>query len=796
MKKLTSLILAGLLLLAPAMVSCNSEPDKNPAVGETIPAVSEEKKSAGQKTDAEPEEIVTRTTHLTGIFAKEQFPKVSSSFYSRNYPPEFDENGNFRIYGKFGEGDDRITGLATVAPDGEVLNVIKCTLHNTSDSIRLMTATDDTIYYTQRTDGSMQIGQMGAFIASCGTYESGKLIDLTDWFTDYMPYGFDMTGLCTDKAGNVYLSTALEVAVLSPDLTVQFLLKPDGGITAMNTDQNGVVYIASGEGDSYGLYPIDPEKQALGTPHLLGDLRIENLFFADGYDFYYTDHQSAVFGVKYPVKEGAPPKISIVLDFNNSGVSHTTFTLMNVADPETMIVVQTENISNFPMAPVLFRKAPDRPLEDITVIEVAYTTSDYYFETDVMEFNRTHKDIMVVLQDYSRFSNEIEPDAGEKRLAMDVVTGVYRPDIILGTYDQPVVKTVVDRGDYVNLMPYVSTDSLVAKDNIFPGILYSYSTDDGKLWGLPLDFSIRTLIANDALTGGLTKWNFVEMISFADSLPDGVSMLQHLSQSTAAAQLLGDNAYAPFVDLKAGTCNFDTPEFAQYLEFLKSLPKERRFRSSEEEFGERADGKVVLYEKNISEITAWYQSGVYFGTPDVTWIGFPVADGSKDGSAQMFFTESYTILSTCESPDAAWEFIRYMLGDLFVYTHFKMARGLPILMSKCRGMAESTLDTIYNWYFSGGGYSSIPKTEEQRERDLAEPIREPGIRVIPTPEMIDDFINFLRDSTGQRIISRIPDEITAIVNEEIKTYLTGVKDAKSCANVIQSRVKIWLAEHE
>ena len=404
---------------------------------------------------------------------------------------------------------------------------------------------------------------------------------------------------------------------------------------------------------------------------------------------------------------------------------------------------------------------------------------------------------MVVLQDYSRFDNDIDPDAGEKRLAMDVVTGVYRPDIILGTYDQPVVKTVVDRGDYVNLIPYVSTDTLVSKDRIFPGILYSYSTDDGKLWGLPLDFSANTLIANDAVTGGLTEWYFGEMMDFAASLPDDVTLLQHLSRDTAVDFLLGNNPYAAFVDLKAGTCNFDTPEFAQFLEFLKSLPSQPRYGTNEEEYLQRHNGKVALYAPYFSfGMEEWLKRELIFNTEENTVIGFPAADGSSDKHMKMLFKESYTILSTCEYPDSAWEFIRFMLGDEFPYSHFANARALPILMDKCRGIAEKHLGYIYNWYFAGGGFGFNPNTDEVREMALAEPLQEPGIRVIPTSEMVDEYMDYLINNTGMRIVNRIPDEINDIVNEEIKTYLTGVKDAKSCANVIQSRVNIWLAEHE
>lgn len=797
MKKLTSLLLAGLLLLT----SCRTENVVDPVTGETSkkPVLSFKAEDSAGETDkeaeAETEEIVTRTTHLTGIFKKEILPRQNHSYYKKTYPPEIDEDGNIRVFGQFGQVDERKNLLATINSEGEILNQIEVVKYN-NNNIWQIAAYEDTVYYTQRTtEGG--VGQLGAYITACGAHNTGKMLDLTGQFSDTSSYGFNMIALCTDGDGNVYLATEAEVAVLTPDLEMIFMLRPDGGISAMNRDRDGVMYIVSGEGDSYGLYPIDPEKKALGTPRLLGDLRIENLFFGDGYDFYYTDYETAVFGVNFPAEEGKTPRQTVVLNYNYSGVDHTAFHLLGVVDEETIIASDSFYNGNTG-GPLLFRKAPDRPLEDIVVIEIAYTTSDYYFEADVMEFNNTYSNIMVVLQDYSRFNNAIEPDAGEKRLAMDVATGVYRPDIILGTYDQPVVKTVVDSGSFVNLMPYINADPIVSKDNIFPSVIYSYSTDDGKLWGLPLDFEVTTLVANDVLTGGASDWNFTEMMDFAASLPRDVSVMQNLTQSNAVSKLLGINAYAAFVDLSAGTCNFDTPEFTALLEFLRSLPTEERRGTEEEEYLARHNNQVALYPWHFSEVTDWLKLDAIYNSPAHTLIGYPVNDGSSDKGAQLAFTESYTMLSSCENRNEAWAVIRTLLSMDYAYREFRFVRNIPALIDRCTTMAKSAIaNTIYTFDFGlGGTQASTYKNEEVREWALSAPMREPGIRMVPTGEMVDAFIEFLKNGVGQRITNRIPDEISKIVNEEIETYLTGVKNASECARIIQSRINIWLAEHE
>ena len=804
MKKLTSLILAGLLLLT----SCKNQTAVDPVTGETAvketqsdPLFTEEETApyedpVGTATYTATEEVVTRTTHLTGIFKYERLPRLNNSYYNYMYTPVYDDDGNVRVYGTFNSIDPDKRLLATVNPEGEVVDYMEVIRYNL-DNIDDIAATEDTIYYVQRTT-NRESGELVGYIAACGAYNSGELISLNNMLSTNQYGYYNMTELCLDKNGNVYVSTETEIAILKPDLTPITTLKPAGGVTAMAVDADGTVWIASGEGDAYGLYPIDPDTQKLGTPRLLGSLRIDNLFFAPGYDFYYSDYTTAVFGVNFTGLEDKPTYSTVVMDFQSSNVAPNEFTLLGVIDKENILAAnKSRTSSGGSHTPLLYKKQPDRPLEDIVVIEVAYTSSDYYFETDVMEFNRTHSNIMVVLQDYSRFNNAIDPNAGETRLAMDVVTGVYRPDIILGTYDQPVVKAVVDNGDFFDLSPYLRADPEVNESAIFPSVLYSYSTDAGKVWGLPVDFGVKTVVSSNALTGGLTDWNHAEMLDFASKLPRNLMLMQNLSQENAVEKLFGTNAYAAFVDLNAGTCNFDTPEFTQLLDLLKSQPVQERSVLYQDEHIARFAGEVVLYPHKITQFTDWLAMEVIFNTKDFSLIGYPVAENSTDKSAQLAFSESYTLLSDCKNRNEAWEFIRFMLGSDYVYTHFHMARGLPIMMEECRGMAKESLPKIYDFYYVMGGYhASEPYTDEAREWYLSTPPREPSVRIFPEEYMIDEYMEFLTNGVGQRITDRIPDEISKIVNEEIESFLTGTKTASDCARIIQSRVNIWLAEHE
>ncbi|MBR3998789.1 MAG: hypothetical protein IKI93_10660, partial [Clostridia bacterium] len=81
-----------------------------------------------------------------------------------------------------------------------------------------------------------------------------------------------------------------------------------------------------------------------------------------------------------------------------------------------------------------------------------------------------------------------------------------------------------------------------------------------------------------------------------------------------------------------------------------------------------------------------------------------------------------------------------------------------------------------------------PSTEE---------LQEPGIRTYFTEAdgaALKEFLD--KKVSAPSLTEAVDEEIISIINEEISTYASGMRDAKGCADIIQSRVSIWLAEHE
>ena len=74
------------------------------------------------------------------------------------------------------------------------------------------------------------------------------------------------------------------------------------------------------------------------------------------------------------------------------------------------------------------------------------------------------------------------------------------------------------------------------------------------------------------------------------------------------------------------------------------------------------------------------------------------------------------------------------------------------------------------------------------------PLEKPGVIDYFDPEDAE-VLKSLFDSAGTPAALSLPDEVAAIIAEELSAYDAGAASADECAKVIQSRVSLWLAEH-
>ena len=410
--------------------------------------------------------------------------------------------------------------------------------------------------------------------------------------------------------------------------------------------------------------------------------------------------------------------------------------------------------------------------------------------------------ITAAVLDYSEYNTQFDRNAGADKLALDLATGLIKPDVIIAAKaTNTVAETVMEKGLYRDLTPYLEKDPHINLDNVFGTVLESFTTSNGKIWGLSDVMAAQTLLGNNALLGDLSGnagWTVGEMLDYAESLPDGV-ILMDLSQEGGQRSLLGENGYLSFVDLSAGTSSFDSPDFLRWLNFLGAMPAGAEYvRTSllaqvepEEQYQFYHNGIIALREQAYFNLQSLVRDPVVFGTKNFTRIGYAGAEGTV---FDLIFSDTFMIGKDAAAPDLAWEFIAAcMEPDRFPDGRPTGGGSIPVLKDVYDELCEEYYDNYIIGSFSGGG--SMAKKDPELPPPTSETLDKPGYVFEFTEEDAARLKKDLDSRNVTPIAGRLPSAVREIVEEEISAYLLGKATAETCASAIQSRVSIWLAEH-
>ncbi|MBR4184262.1 MAG: hypothetical protein IKQ87_00720, partial [Clostridia bacterium] len=588
------------------------------------------------------------------------------------------------------------------------------------------------------------------------------------------------------------------ILILGPDFVVKAVVTAPGIIRSMAASSDGSVWVVTDSGGRSGFARIDKAADTLGTTRAIPP-NVNRIFFAPGRDLYYTT-ESGVFGAVYA--EDGSMESELVCDYMNSDLNRANSNLSAVIDDETMLFTEYTTEAHIPIF-VLYRHAADIDLSAIRVVTMAtfLKNAESSVLLRIAEFNRTHDGIRIVTEDYGQYASADEPDAGQRRLALDMTTGIFRPDIVYGNFNSEPVRVLREKQLYTDLTPFLEKDELVNTDNLFGAIRNAFDDGNGGMWGIARTFELDTLVSTKSLLGpwaGRGYWNIPELLDYAESLPEGVSLMGPFWQENAESVLLGSTGYGSFIDAAAGTCSFDSPEFLRWLHFLAAVPTMSEYRQSSpyalagsnEKYLPYFEGKIALRQFRIMNFTNLPEFEIQFNTKEYDVIGYPVSEARPGAGTRVVPLGTLVITSFSPDPGAAWEALRFLFtGDIL---GFGLTEGLPALKSGYDELVRTFIDNSIEQvvYFRGGGHSQEGDPENPtRPEDLPYP----GIVFYLTEEKAEEYRKLL-DEAGASVVTAVDGQVTAVIREEISSFLGGICTAEECASRIQSRVSIRLSE--
>lgn len=746
---------------------------------------------------------------LTHIFRADEIDLPDGYFVNEGVMPVYDaESGEISCVAS---SDEKVPDPDN--PDSTVLEHQEHVLTLTDDGTLL----SDTVIQFEESDVTVQHGvftdsglvcvtsvrnktgeeEYALSLLSDGDYTAQKSEDLSPLFTNTATiFSNDLyiAGMAVDKEGSVWVCAYSEVLCLDENFNRMFSVQPYnvmGGdyFESIAVSGDGKVYVGGISGYESALFPIDKVSQSLGIPvELDGSFDTSAIRFGEGYDLYFKN-TVGLYGLTF-----ADGSSTLLMSFTNSDVVSPG--ILAVVSPDAFFSSGDDSL-------LLYRKAPDVDLGDTVVLEVAMTYKLFPpYSVAVNKFNRTGSGVRIAVTEY--VPDESSSDAVQlvqDRLVMDILTGRYKPDIII-TSGTHVSDPVIENGIYTDLYALIDKDDVVNRENLFDCVEEAF-TVDGKMWGITHEFTVSSILGTQKLLGERKSWTFSEMLDFALSLPSDVEFFDLLDQFKAKQTLLGGSGYNTFIDGENGTCSFDSPEFIRLLEYLRTIPE--RYDTSglprdydETIYPEYHNGNIALKQVSFFQPTSWLGLEADFNTGDYTLIGYPVNDTGK--TAYVNIDQKMIITSFAEHPEAAWEFIKSILNPEYDYDNLSAIEkmtiataNLPVLRTVLdEYVRENYSKYYYTYYFSGDELATV----YDPENPPADALREPGIRCFYTPEAHEEFKEFLDTKVGGRIADTVDEEIIAIIDEEISSFNAGLRDAASTANMIQSRVSLWLAEHE
>lgn len=663
--------------------------------------------------------------------------------------------------------------------------------------------TGDRLYYMQSTYDETTLTE--SYYASVCSLADGTVAmseDLKGLFAATDNGWFYVQYIAVDGDGYIYLAADQEIVVLNDAFVKEFSVTSQNWINELAVSADGTVWAAGYFDSGYGFVPIDRGTKSFGkTVELPSNLNAQQYLFADGYDVYLSS-EDGLYGYNFTSAEGAEPEM--VFSYANSDLFGNNVEVAQVVGPDCVILYE-QDIETYERYPVVYSRSADIDLSQVKVLEIAFTNSDWGLASNIVKFNKANDGVRVVAKDYSQYNTDEDYRAGTTKLVNDILLGLYKPDLVTGySSSDDVIAEVYANGLCTDLYPLMEADGTIGKDDLLGCVKRSFESADGKLWAVSNAVNVRTLMGTKAMLGDRTGWTLSEMIDFANSLPEGVSLMRGLNQKSAVYSLLGQNGYGMFVDTEANTCNFEGEEFLNYLEYLADLPGTNTpanraeaeamaaVSSGEDRYLAYHNGQIALKEMYYYGVNDWVGIDAAFNTPDVVNIGYPTADGTNGAIVDM---TPYVITSFCEYPDEAWDFVESILAPETDYSSRTMGgrSGLPVLKKQFMQACEEEYESLFEVYFDGGMSWGTYNPEYD---DLEAEMREPGIRKFFTEEDAMAMLKWFDEEIGAPAASAVDAEITEIVNEEITAFLGGAKSAADCARIIQSRVSIWLSEHE
>lgn len=574
--------------------------------------------------------------------------------------------------------------------------------------------------------------------------------------------------VCLDADGNICILVSGQtekIVVFNPEGQKLFELESDSWFQSLCCSGDGQIlalsYDYSASDNSYMLQAVDTKAKAFGASYKGIPGGNGNVYCAPGEKNEMLISSGNVL-YSYDLNSQAITEILNWIDCDIN--SDSLMTLSRLEDGRILTLTYDHESDSNRCEAVYLTQTPASEVTQKTILTFGTMYLDYSLRKEIIQFNKTNSTYRIEVKEYGGG----DWDAGQTQMNSDIVSG-NTPDIIdLSNIN---TETYISKGILTDLYALMDADPDIKRDDFLPNALQIYE-QDGKLYGIFPFFNISTLMGKTSDVGEKMGWTVDDVKALMASKPEGTQLMPYANREGILQTFLMVGAES-YVDWSTGECSFDSPEFISLLEFANSFPSAEslNYEDYEGQYTQISQGKLLVVNVHLSDVTEYLAQAAMFGEP-VTCIGYPTPDGSN-GSI-LYPSTVLGISEKSKNKEGAWEFVKTVLTEEYQNPDNGRSWGFPTRKDCLEMVFTNAMDEEAGY---GSSYGWDDFTFEGR----------------PATRQEIDALRAVIESAGASWSD--DEQIMNIVTEEAAPYFAGQKTAQEVANIIQSRVKMYVSEN-
>ena len=646
-------------------------------------------------------------------------------------------------------------------------------------------------------------------VAADGSTIANVDLSVTDDGTDEEDgMGSNISSFAVDAAGNLYVTDYNYIYVLDAEGKLLFKIDDSqysGSLCRLQPDQVGILWYnyatdTAESTDENGQFfiPVDLETKTWGEKIKM-PANVWNVYPGDdAYDFYYKNNDN-IYG--YTFASDTKDKLVdwMACDVDTSNMYDSGM----LSDGRVVGMTQDWSSDTTTYQLIVLHRIDASEVKEKTVLTLACMGLDWSLRSKIVEYNKSNDQYRIQVVDYGEYATDDDYNAGITKLTTEIISGSV-PDLFL-TSSLPIDKYAA-KGVVADLYTFMDGGSGLSRDYFVPQVLKAIEKD-GKLYELPTKFSVETAYALSSIVDQYDTWNVAAVQDAMTQLQDGATIFSSGWTKTDVLNNCLSRSLASFVDWTTGKCEFDSEAFQQLLAFCNSFPDAVDTNDAVGNAAETAvavddavwesDATRVVNGKQLMGTTSLYGFTDYiwelYAIRDkITFTGYPTEDAAPGNS--FYIITPMAISSVTKYPDAAWDFVSTMIRQ--TNEDAESMYAFPISQEAFDKKMTAVLTEQYqldengeqvDWDEDGepdkmsiGSYEVVENGESTWQEVYA-----------LTQEDVDQILSVINNTTS---VYDYDQEILSIVTDEAAAYFSGDKDVATTANMIQSRVNLYVQE--